>query len=64
MQTGAAIGYYGIMDASAVSGHYPGFAEHLTSEDLRLLRSVAGGMHDRGIKVPADAWREFTASLR
>ena len=39
------------MDASAVGGHDPGFAEHLTSEDLRLLRSAAGGMRDRGIEA-------------
>ena len=31
----AATGYQGIMDASAVNGHDPGFAEHLTGEDLR-----------------------------
>src|ERR1700756_2189962 len=45
----AATGYQGIMDASAASGHDPGFAEHLTSEDLRLLRSAAGGPGDRGL---------------
>src|SRR6202007_898968 len=56
-RTGAEIGYHGIMDASAVSGHDPGFAEHLTSEDLRLLRSAAGGMADRGIEALLGAAR-------
>src|ERR1700744_3175823 len=49
------------MDASAVSGHDPGFAEHLTSEDLRLLRSAAGGMADRGIEALLGDARVFDA---
>ena len=36
------------MDASAANGHDPGFAEHLTEDDMRLLRSVAGDVRDRG----------------
>jgi hypothetical protein len=57
----AATGYQGIMDASAASGHDPGFAEHLTSEDLRLLRSAAGGTGDRGIEVLLGDARVFDA---
>ena len=41
------------MDAGPVSGrdprHDPGFAEHLTEDDMRLLRSVAGDVRDRNL---------------
>jgi hypothetical protein len=49
------------MDASAIGGHDPGFAEHLTEDDVRLLLSVAGDMRDRGIETLLGDPRVFGA---
>ena len=49
------------MDASSVSGHDPGFGEHLTGEDLRLLRSAAGEIHEGGIEALLGDARVFDA---
>jgi hypothetical protein len=49
------------MDAGAVSGHDPGFAEHLTDDDQRLLMSLAGDARDRGIEAMLGDHRVFEA---
>lgn len=49
------------MDAGTQGWHDPGYTEHLTDDDLRLVRSVAGGTGDRDIEALLGDARVFDA---